>query len=313
MANNIDYKVLICDPVDSALVNGLKSLGFPVTYSPSITGTQLLEVIPEFSIVVVRSRTKVTAAVLDRAAKLKIIARAGIGTDNIDGKAAAARGIHIVTAAGSSTQSVAELNVALLVSLARNIPVLNNRVKNGVWSKDTGTELFEKTAGIVGFGRIGLATAKILRSMGMNVVAYDIVRNDELMSSVEGRYVDLEDLLRVSDVIFILATLSDDAGGMINRRHFSMMKRGVFIVNTSRSEFINGPDLLLALKDGNIGGYAADVAWNEPPSADWEKEILGMDNVIITPHIGAQTEEAQKRVAEYTLNNLMKKLEEIRQ
>ena len=311
MAAKNDYKVLICDPVDSALINGLQSAGFPVSYRPSITGTELVEAIPEYRILVVRSRTKVTSAVLDRADNLRIIARAGIGTDNIDIKAASKKGVHIVTAAGSSTQSVAELNVALMVNLARNVPRLSSMVKSGTWSKETGMELFGKTAGIIGFGRIGLATAMILRSMGMAVVAHDIVTSDERISSVDGRYVSLDELLRLSDVIFILATLSEEAGGMINGEHLNSMKKGALIINTSRSEFIDGPDLLSALKNRQIGGYAADVTWNEPPSAPWEKELIAMDNVIITPHIGAQTIEAQRRVAEYTLKNLLVKMEEI--
>ncbi len=311
MAVKNDLKVLICDPVDPSLVKGLESAGLLVSYKPSIKGDELLEEIPQFDIIIVRSRTKVTSAVIEKAVRLKIIARAGIGTDNIDIKAASRKGVHIVTAAGSSTQSVAELNIALMVNLARKIPYLGSMARSGTWSKDTGTELYGKVAGIIGFGRIGLATARILRSMGIEVVAYDIVKNEDHISSVQGRYVSLDELLRISDVIFILATLSEEAGGMIDGRHFKSMKNGVFIVNTSRSEFLNGPDLLFALRNGHIGGYAADVVWNEPPSAPWELEILRMNNVLITPHIGAQTVEAQKRVADFTLSNLKEKMEEL--
>lgn len=293
------------------MIDGLTSHGMKVSYRPAITGDELAASISLYDVVVVRSRTKINANVLKNASRLRIIARAGIGTDNIDMKAAEKMKITVVTAAGSSTQSVAELNIALAVDLARRIPLLDRRTKSGTWLKDTGTELYGKTAGIIGFGRIGFATALILRAMGISVIAYDIARDHRRISEVSGKYVDIDELFRESDIIFVLATLSGDSSGMIGKKHFSQMKRGSLMINTSRSEFINGPDLLAALKEGKMGGYAADVAWNEPPSEAWEKELISLENVIITPHIGAQTVEAQRRVAMYTLDNLFKAMEEI--
>ena len=226
-------------------------------------------------------------------------------------KFAAEKGIPIVTAAGSSTQSVSELSVALAVDLARKIPLLDRKSKGNMWKKDTGTELYGKTAGIIGFGRIGYATAEVLKAMGLNVIAYDIYQNQKLIEEVGGSYVSLKELLEKSDLIFVQATLTDGSSKLISEDELKYIKHGTFIVNTSRSEFIDGPALLDALKDGRVAGYAADVVWHDPPEEEWEIEIISMDNVIVTPHIGAQTVEAQLRVAQYTVENLIKKREEI--
>ncbi|MEM0157397.1 MAG: NAD(P)-dependent oxidoreductase [Thermoplasmataceae archaeon] len=303
---------LVCDPLDSYLMEGLKSSGIKVSYEPAITPDELGRKVKDYDIIVVRSRTKVTGDIISGASRLRIIARAGIGTDNIDLESAAKRKIEIVTAAGSSTDSVAELNVALAVDLARKIPLLSQRSRNGVWIKETGTELHGKVAGIIGFGRIGQATAQILRSMGMEIMAYDPFRNDQAIERVGGNYVPMEELFRRSDVIFVLAAFSGESGGMIGKYHFSISKRGLLIVNTSRAQFINGQELLEALREGQVGGYATDVFWHEPPETEWEKELAGMESVIVTPHIGAQTAEAQKRVAKYTLQNLLERIREMK-
>lgn len=312
MDNPRELAALVCDPLDSYLMEGLASSGIKVSYEPAIEHDELARKVKDYDIIVVRSRTKVTGDIISRAERLKIIARAGIGTDNIDQESASRRNIDIVTAAGSSTDSVAELNVALAVDLARKIPLLSQRSRKGIWAKETGTELHGKIAGIIGFGRIGQATAKILRSMGMEITAHDPVRNDQAIEMVGGRYVSMEELFRSSDVIFILAAFSGESGGMIGKNHFGISKHGLLMVNTSRAQFIDGPDLLDALKEGHVGGYATDVFWHEPPETEWEKEIVALDNVIVTPHIGAQTMEAQKRVARYTLQNLLDHIREMK-
>lgn len=304
-------RALVCDPVDNLMIDQLNSNRFEVSYDPTIDAETLKEKVKDFDVLVVRSRTKVTSEVLEKAERLKLIARAGIGTDNIDVRFAAARNIHIVTAAGSSTQSVAELSIGLAVSLTRKIPLLDRKSKDGDWKKDTGAELYGKTAGIIGFGRIGYATAKVLRAMGLNVIAYDIYQNKKIIEEVDGSYVSLNELLEKSDLIFVQATLTDGSSNLISKNELEIMKHGAYIVNTSRAEFIDGPSLLHALKVGRVAGYAADVIWNEPPEDEWENEIISMHNVVITPHIGAQTVEAQKRVAQYTVDNLIKKKEEI--
>ncbi|WP_393971033.1 NAD(P)-dependent oxidoreductase [Oxyplasma meridianum] len=308
---NAILRALVSDPVDNLMIEELNSNHFEVSYEPTIDAETLKDKVKIFDVLVVRSRTKVTHEVLEKAERLKIIARAGIGTDNIDVSSAKEKGIHIVTAAGSSTQSVSELSIGLALSLTRKIPFLDRKSKENIWKKDTGTELYEKTAGIIGFGRIGYATAKVLKAMGLKVIAYDIYHNQKTMEEIGGSYVSLKDLLEKSDIIFLQATLTDGGAKLISKNELGMMKRGSYIVNTSRSEFIDGPSLLQALKDGKVAGYAADVTWNEPPNNEWENEIISLENVIITPHIGAQTVEAQKRVAKYTVENLIKKREEI--
>ncbi|MEM0158864.1 MAG: NAD(P)-dependent oxidoreductase [Thermoplasmataceae archaeon] len=305
MDNARGLAALICDPVDSRLIDGLLSSGIRVSYEPAITASELARRVKDYDIIVVRSRTKVNRDIISNGSRLRIIARAGIGTDNIDLESAAEHNIDIVTAAGSSTASVAELNVALAVSLARKIPLLSAKAKNGAWVKETGMELHGKVAGIIGFGRIGQATAWILRSMGMKIIAHDPVKYNEAIENVQGSYVSIEELFMKSDVIFVLASFSRDSAGAIGKSYFDTSKRGVLIVNTSRAQFINGPELLEALMEGQVGGYATDVFWHEPPESNWEKAIAAMDNVIVTPHIGAQTAEAQERVAEYTLKNLL--------
>src|SRR5579875_2780019 len=309
VSGDTSQTVLVCDPVDPLLLEGLRAKGLDVRYRPDISRQELLAVVGEYAILVVRSRTKVSREVIEAGSKLRLVARAGIGTDNIDLAAASARGIEIVTAAGSSTQSVAELNVGLAIIMARNLLNLSNGVRDGEWKKLIGSELFNKTAGIIGYGRIGHYTARILHSMGLRILAYDVVKDTRRIAEVDGTYVSLDMLLKDSDIIFLLASFSQDSNAMLGSHHLNQMKESAFIVNTSRAEFINGPELLNALETHRISGYAADVTWNEPPSEDWEKRIISMKNVIITPHIGAQTIEAQRRVAEFTLRNLLEKME----
>ena len=306
-----DMKVLICDPVDAQMKRTLIDHQFNVDYMPEIDEKQLKSIIGNYNIVVVRSRTKLTHDIIHLGKNLEIIARAGIGTDNIDVKYALEKNIEIVTAAGSSISSVAELNVALAIDLARKITLLNGKAREGVWKKETGIELWGKTAGIIGFGRIGYATSKILVAMGMKILAYDIYHNEQSMNEIGGQFVNLDKLLNESDFLFVLATLSDGAENLISDEKLNMTKEGTFIINTSRAEFIDGKSLLDHLKTGAIGGYASDVLWNEPPKEEWEKELINSKNVIITPHIGAQTVEAQKRVAEYTIENLFKRIGEM--
>lgn len=307
----VKKRVLICDKVDSLMIDELKSGEFEVSYEPEISPEELADSISDYEIVVLRSRTKLTQEILEKAINLKIIARAGIGVDNIDMKYAKTRNIQVITAAGSSTNSVAELNVALAISLARDIVRLDLNSKKGIWKKETGVELYGKTAGIIGFGRIGLSTAKILRTIGMNILAYDVFENADSIKEVSGKYVPLNELLSRSDFIFILVTLTESSTKIIGDEQMKMIREGAFLINTSRSEVIDGMALLNSMDKGRIRGYATDVLWNEPPVEQWERDFISRPNVIVMPHIGAQTVEAQKRVAQYTLNNLFNKIKEM--
>ncbi len=302
-------RILVCDTVDNLLLEGLKKNGHFVEYRPKITRDELQNDLGKFGAVVVRSRTKLDSSIINSAGELKIIARAGIGTDNIDMDAAALRGIEVITAAGSSTQSVVELNVALAIDMARKISHLDRNIRTGDFKKEEGTELRGKTAGIIGFGRIGYETAMVLRALGMNIIAYDVVENKDAINHVQGKYLSLNELLGEADFIFILVTLNRGSKSLIGEKELSLVRRGAFIVNTSRAEAIDGKALLKSLEDAKIGGYASDVLWNEPPKEEWEKKLISMNNVVITPHIGAQTAEAQKRVAQMTMEKLLKALD----
>ena len=304
-------RILISDPVEQSLIAGLEEKGHIVDYRPDLNHGQLMEVLRGYNAVVVRSRTKLTSEVLHSGQGLQLIARAGIGTDNIDMGAAERLGIKVVTAAGSSTDSVAELNLALLIDIARRISFLNRQLRSGKFVKQVGTEISCKTAGMIGFGRIGFQTANYLRALGLGILAFDLYESKELIGKVSGKYVTLDNLLENSDFIFISVTLMRDSIEILGEEEFGKMKNGAILINTSRAEVVNLEALVKALKLGRLGGYGADVLWSEPPDSPLEKELISMDNVIITPHIGAQTIEAQGRVARMTLENMLKAMEEI--
>lgn len=306
----VSLKILVSDPVDQFLIDGLKRHGHYIDFQPSISQEELSEKIGQYDAIVVRSRTKLFRDILRKGKNLKFIARAGIGTDNIDLGTAEEMGIRVVTAAGSSTQSVLELNLGLLIDLSRKIVKLNSQMRNGIYKKEAGTELAGKTAGIIGFGRIGSATARVMKALGMEVVAHDIYENRELMEEIGGRFLPLEELLSISDFIFVLLTLGRESERILGADELRSVKKGAQVINTSRAEALDPVVLLKLLKDGSIGGYASDVLWNEPPETETEKELIALDNVIITPHIGAQTFEAQKRVAATTMENLLQAIEE---
>ncbi len=303
-------KILICDPVDRSLIAGLEQKGHLVDYMPDLGQAQLMEILHGYDAAVIRSRTKLTSEVLRSGHGLQLIARAGIGTDNIDLGAAEDLGIKVVTAAGSSTDSVAELNVALLINIARNIGFLNRQLRAGKFAKAAGTEIAGKTAGMIGLGRIGFQTAKYLRALGLGIIAFDLQESEELIGKVSGKYVSLDTLLEKSDFIFISVTLMKDSREILGEDQFRKMKKGAILINTSRAEAIGLEPLLRSLRESRLGGYGADVLWNEPPDSPLEKELIAMENVLITPHIGAQTHEAQGRVARMTLENMLKAIEE---
>lgn len=309
--NSRDLSVLICDQVDSFLIDALHRRGFITIYEPEISHEELQARVKDAEILVVRSRTKITEEILRAGKNLKIIARAGIGTDNIDMVFAKKAGVQVITAAGSSTASVAELNVALAIDLSRRIPLMDRNAKALMWKKQTGMELNGKIAGIFGFGRIGQATAKILLALGMRILAYDIYHDAHAIQEVNGKYVEISQLMAESDYLFILANLNEGSENFFGEDMLSVCKKGCYIINTSRAEIVDGEAIVKLMDSGRIAGYGMDVMWNDPPQELWEKQLIKSDNVIVTPHIGAQTFEAQKRVAEYTLANLLKKIEEI--
>lgn len=244
---------------------------------------------PEADAVIVRSRTKVDRKFIDSAPKLRLIVRAGVGLDNIDLKYAEERGITVRNTPMATVISVAELTLGLILAAARHIPKAHATTKAGMWEKKRlkGTELYGKVIGIVGMGRIGREVAKRAECFGMRVVYYDIV-------DVEGyRKLPLEELFSTADVVSLHLPLNDATRGMINYSLMSRMKEGALLVNTARGGLIPTEDLIRILEEGRIT-VALDVYEKEPPPP----ELLKYDNLIATPHIGAQTKEAQRRAAE---------------
>ena len=303
-------RALITDPVDEYVVNELSRNGIIVDYRPGINRDELMSIIKDYEVLVVRSRTKVTREVIDAASRLRVIARAGVGLDNIDVEYARSKGIEVLNAPEGSTQSVAELVIGLMVAAARLVALQDRLVKGGEWPKGkyVGTELFGKVLGVVGFGRIGQRVAELARAIGMKVQAYDIVDLRDRAAKLGVDFVDFETLIRSSDFITIHVTLTPSARHMIGEREFQMMKDGVIIINTSRGEVIDTKALLKALNDGKVAAVALDVLENEPPKEPWEVELVRHPRVIVTPHIGAETREAQRRIAEILVDKIIKYL-----
>ncbi|QIW24135.1 3-phosphoglycerate dehydrogenase [Sulfolobus sp. S-194] len=304
-------KALITDPIDEILIKTLREKGIQVDYMPEISKDELLNIIGNYDIIVVRSRTKVTKDVIEKGKKLKIIARAGIGLDNIDIEEAERRNIKVVYAPGASTDSAVELTIGLMIAAARKMYTSMALAKSGIFKKIEGLELAGKTIGIVGFGRIGTKVGIIASAMGMKVLAYDILDIREKAEKINAKAVSLEELLKNSDVITLHVTVSKNAKPIIDYPQFELMKDNVIIVNTSRAVAVNGKALLDYIKKGKVYAYATDVFWNEPPKEEWELELLKHEKVIVTTHIGAQTKEAQKRVAEMTTQNLLNAMKEL--
>jgi D-3-phosphoglycerate dehydrogenase len=286
-------RVLVCDAMDVATL-GLTD-AFEVDYEPKITKEELLSKVENYDALVVRSRTKVDVEVIARGTRLKVIARSGSGLDNIDLRAANARGVEVVSSPEALVEAVAEHVVGLMLTLARGIPAADAAMKAGRWDKErfVGIELKGKTLGIAGLGRIGKRVAEIARVFGMSLLAYDVIEvPQETLASLGCRMVDLDTLFASSDFITLHIPLTSETRHMVDPRRISLMRRNSFLINTSRGEVIDERALAQALRAGEIGGAALDVFENEPPGAD--SDIITSPNLITTPHIGGQTKDAQE-------------------
>ena len=292
-----DESVLICDEVNPILNKILQDNGLKVTYEPEITPDQILETISEYHIVIVRSRTKLTKELIEKADKCKIIARVGVGLDNIDLESAKAKNIRVINAIEGAMNAVAELVLGLMLSLARQTARGDRGIRNGEWLKKQlkGTELRGKYLGIVGLGNIGKKLGRLAKGLNMNIIGYDVVPIDEEFSKEVGLMkADLNTLLQSSDYVSLHVPLLDSTYHMINAEKLSMMKNTANIINTSRGGVIDEDALYDAIKNGNLGGAALDVFEKEPATGN---KLATLDSVILTPHIGAQTKEAQSLAA----------------
>ena len=292
-----DESVLICDEVDPILNKILVDNGLKVTYEPTITAEQILEKISTFSILIVRSRTTITKEMIEKADKCKIIARVGVGLDNIDEEAAKAKNIRVINAVEGAMNAVAELVLGLMLSLARQTARGDRAIRNGQWLKKElkGTELRGKYLGIIGLGNIGKRLGRLARALNMNIIGYDVIPIDEEFSKEVGLLkADLNTLLQSSDFISIHVPLLDSTYHLLDAQKMSTMKKTAKIINTSRGGVVDEVALYDALKNGTLGGAALDVFEKEPAIGN---KLAELDNVILTPHIGAQTKEAQSLAA----------------
>ncbi len=293
----VSGRVLVCDEIDQKGLEIMKKSGLHVDYKPEIKADELESSVKDYDILVVRGRTKVTKKVVDANPKMKIIARVGVGLDNIDVKHAESRNIRVINADVAAMNAVAELVVGLLLSLARNIPIADAGTKNGRWLKKElkGIELKGRYLGIIGVGRIGRRIGRIARGFGMNLIGYDMVPIDQQFAREVGLVTtDLNTLLSSADFVTLHVPLTDDTRYMINEQRLNLMKKTAYVINTSRGAVIDEHALFKALKEGKIAGAALDVFEVEPPTND---ALIQLTNVVCTPHIGAQTSEAQELAA----------------
>ena len=301
-----NYKILISDGLDGRGQSILRSAA-DVESHDKLSAEDLVRLIPEYDALIVRGQTRVTPAVLDAASRLKVVGRAGVGVDNIDLESAKKHNVTVVNAPTSTTVAVAELTFGLLLALARDLPRADATMKQGQWVKKEfeGVELSGKTLGIIGFGRIGMDVGKRAAAFGMNVIIYDPnVSEHELVDS-NAEPVSLQDLFAWSDFISLHLPLNVQTRDLLGPLAFSQMKDGVRIISTARGGIIDEDALLNALKSGKVAGAALDVFEKEPPGLT---ELVAHPRVIASPHIGAQTMEAQSRAAEDIANEVLSAL-----
>ena len=294
---SLNQSVLICDQVNPILKEILEKNGLKVTYEPEITTEQIAEKIGNFNVVVVRGRTKLVKELIEKADNCQIIARVGVGLDNIDEDAAKVKNIRVINAVEGAITAVAELVVGLMLSMAREIPRADREIRNGNWIKKEmmGSELKGKYLGIIGLGNIGKRLGRLARALNMNIIGYDIVPiNEEFSKEVGLMKADLDTLLASSDYVSLHVPLLDSTKHLINAEKLRLMKKTAHIVNTSRGGVIDEEALYNALKDGNLESAALDVFEIEPATGN---KLTNLPNFIATPHIGAQTKEAQSLAA----------------
>jgi D-3-phosphoglycerate dehydrogenase len=298
-----NYKILISDGLDARGQSILRASA-DVDYRASTRAEELLNLIANYDALIVRGQSRVTSDVFDAAPQLKVVGRAGVGVDNIDLEAAKKKNITVVNAPTSTTIAVAELAFGLLQAVAREIPRADATMKQGQWNKKEfeGVELNGKTLGIIGFGRIGIEVGKRAVAFGMNVVVYDPNVTEHELEHADAEPVSIQDLFAWSDFISLHLPLNVQTRDLIGPMALSQMKDGVRIVSTARGGIINESALLDALNSGKVAGAALDVFEKEPPGLT---ELVSHPRVIATPHIGAQTAEAQSRAAEDIANEVL--------
>ncbi len=302
------FKIMIADSLDGSAKKYLENAA-EVSDFAGISPDELLTQISGFDALIVRGRTKVTKEVLETAKNLKVVGRAGVGVDNIDLTAAKSMGIKVVNSPTATTNAVAEHSLALMLSLVRKIPQGDASMKSGKWEKKIlkGSELAGKTLGIIGMGRIGARVAQIAKVFEMEVLGYDPFLSAETIQERFAKAVNLDELYAHSDIISLHMPFTPDTKNLLNAESFSKMKKGTYIICAARGGIIDETALLENLESGKISGAALDVFSSEPPGLT---SLVAHPNLVATPHLGAQTAEAQVRAAKDIAEEILNALEE---
>ena len=299
------FKVFITDKLSDKGVAVFKAEpDFQADVFPSLPPEELKKAIADYDAIVIRSATAITPEILEAAKKLKVVGRAGVGLDNVDIPAATRKGVIVMNTPDGNTIAAAEHTVALILSLVRNIPQAHASLKEKKWERNKfmGVELYGKTLGVIGLGRIGFEVAKRLRAFNMKVMAYDPFCSPERARQIDAELTTVEDILRQADVITLHVPKTKETAGMIGAAQLKTCKKGVRFVNVARGGIINEADLAAAVKSGHVAGAAIDVFTEEPPTGN---PLLDVDNIIVTPHLGASTEEAQVNVADVVARQIV--------
>lgn len=292
------YKVLVTDGISQT---GLKCLvdhaNFIVERQPTLPTDELKKIIGDYDALIVRSQTKVTGELLEAAGRLRVIARAGVGVDNIDVNAATKKGIIVINAPGANTIAATEHTLAMMLAMARKIPQAHQKTSGGEWDRNSfkGVELYKKTLGVVGMGKIGTEVAKRAKGFGMNILGFDPYLTEDRAKKLGITKASLDLIAAEADFITIHTPLTNDTRGIINDEFLSKTKKGVRFVNCARGGIIDEKALVRAIQSGHVAGAALDVFEKEPVG---DPELLQNPNIIVTPHLGASTVEAQEKVAE---------------
>jgi D-3-phosphoglycerate dehydrogenase len=302
-------KVLVTDKSAEEALQVFRDANHELTYDEMDHDT-LLKEIPKYDALMVRSRTKVTTEIVEAGAKgnLKVIGRAGIGVDNIDIETAGKLGIKVVNSPTGSTKSVAELAIAHMLSLVRYVPKADTTMKKGEWIKKQlkGSELYGKTLGLIGSGYIAQHVSKIANCIGMKVIVYSPHCTDEKAGKMGATKKDFQDLLKQSDFVSLHIPHTKDSHYLLNEKTFGLMKTGAYLINVARGGVVDENALYKTLKDGKLAGAAVDVFEQEPPSKD--NKLMSLDNVILSPHLGASTKEAQIQAGTVCADQMIKVL-----